>query len=104
LAHAWGNAANFIRVFASAANTITMEFNDGGGLHTVNWACAGQVVAATTYLMEVRYTSGDMWLTQDGVERARITTPLAFAVTPTNVWWGSRQAGDLQVDATYASP
>jgi hypothetical protein len=62
------------------------------------------VVAATTYLMEVRYTSSDMWLTQDGVERARITTPIAFAVTPTNVYWGSRQAGDLQVDAAYDEP
>lgn len=104
LLQAWGNATNYIRVHATAANNIRLEFNDGGGAHQANWNCAGQVVAATTYLMEIRYTATDMWLTQDGAERARITTPLAFATVPTNVYWGSRQAGDLQVDATYNEP
>jgi len=45
-----------------------------------------------------------MWLNQDSVERARITTPLNFATVPTTIYWGSRQAGDRQVDATYDEP
>lgn len=105
LVTAWGNATNYVSVFANAANQIRLEYDAGAaGVQFANWACAGQIVAATTYLMEVRGVPGFVRLIVDGAVVAQIAAPMTFTVIPANIYWGSRQAGDRQVDACYDEP
>lgn len=104
LMRAWGNAANYIDVFVTAANNIRLEFNDGGGVHLVNWNCAGAIVADTEYLFGVRYNPAQMQLFVDNVVVATIVQPPNFAVVPTVGYWGSRNTGDRQGDAVFIDP
>lgn len=101
----WGDATNWVEVYASAANQIAMRWDDGGGPYgPVFWACGADVVAAASYLMEVRYVASWLRLFQDGVQRLSFNMPIVFTTVPTIIYWGSNQPGARQVDATYASP
>jgi hypothetical protein len=102
--HVWGDANNYIRVYATAANQITLEFNDGGGVHTVNWNCAGAITADTLYQMEVIWGAANMRLLQDSVTVAQIATPINFATVPTIVYWGNSQGGNRGGDSVFSAP
>lgn len=104
LMRAWGNATNYVDVFVTAANNIRLEFNDGAGAHLVNWNCAGLIAADVEHLLEVRWVAPRMELVFDGAVVATIVQPPNFAVVPTVVYWGSRNAGDRQVDAVFINP
>jgi hypothetical protein len=99
-----GNVNNYISVYISLANTVELAFNDGGGVHTANWAAAGAFVAGTTYLIEVQWNAAQMWLVVDGVTRITIVQPPNFAIVPTQWYAGTTQAGIWQMDATFGAP
>ena len=101
---AWGNAANFILVQISAANTVTLTFNDGGGVHTANWAAAGAMTAANLDTLEVQWDAAHMELRVDTVLRINIAQPPNFAVVPTAFYPGTDQTGTQQVDAVLGPP
>ena len=101
----WGNATKWVEVYASAANQIAMRWDDGGGPYgPVFWACGADVVAAASYLMELRYVGAWLRLYQDSVLRLEFAVPIVFPVPPTIIYWGSNQPGARQVDATYRAP
>ncbi|KKN74831.1 hypothetical protein LCGC14_0387240 [marine sediment metagenome] len=104
IAEFYGAADNYIRLYWSAANTITLAFNDGGGEHTDNWNATGAIEAGTKYELVIDYTAAAMTLKVGGVVKITITTALSFATTPTIVYWGQAQAGTKQADATFAAP
>lgn len=101
--HADGNATNYIVLRATAANTIQLEFNDGGGAHNTNWNCIGQVTADTLYSMRIVYSPTQMRLYQDGILRATISQPVAFALDPQTwtMYWGSNDTPARQGDAVF---
>lgn len=100
----YGDSNNYIRVYWSAANTITLAFNDGGGEHTQTWDATGAIMAGTTYQMQIDYNASQMTLSVDGMVKATITTSLSFATIPITAYWGSSQAGASQADALFAAP
>jgi hypothetical protein len=101
--HIWGDATNYIMARISAANTVELLFNDGGGLHTDTWAAAGALVADTTYLFEVQWDAAHMELRVDGIVRIDIAQPVAFVTVPTQWYAGTTQLGVNQIDATFNS-
>jgi hypothetical protein len=104
IAELYGAADNYIRLYWSAANTITMAFNDGGGEHTTTYDATGAIAAGTTYQMALNYSAEAMTLDIAGSTVATITTAISFATVPTTAYWGQAQAGTKQADATYAAP
>lgn len=100
----YGAADNYIRVYWSAANTITLAFNDGGGEHTTTWDATGAIAAGSTYAMQIDYSASVMTLSVGGVVKATITTAISFATVPTTAYWGSTSASISQIDATFAAP
>jgi hypothetical protein len=100
---AFGDAANYIRVYCNGNGSIRLRFNDGGGLHDGDWAAAG-VTAGTTYLMEIRYNANWIELLVDGVQRIFINQPVNFATIPATVYWGSDQNQANQSDMVVAPP
>ncbi len=69
----YGNATNYIRVYWSAANTVTMAFNDGTTERVKSWDATGAIVAGTTYSMEINYSTTKMELKVDGVSKIDFT-------------------------------
>lgn len=104
IAELYGAADNYIRVYWSAANTITLAFDDGGGAHTTTWDATGAIVAGTTYLLQIDISAAAMTLSVDGVVKATITTAISFATVPTAAHWGASQAAVSAADSTFAAP
>lgn len=104
VASLYGAADNYIRVYWSAANTITLAFNGGGGEHTATWDATGAIAAGTSYTLQLDYSASEMTLSVDDVVKATITTGISFATVPTTAYWGSTSAGASQADATLAAP
>ena len=104
LFHVFGDATNYIYVELSAANTIRLRFNDGGGEHLGVWAAGGLLVADTDYLFRVVWTAAQMQLIVDDTVRITIAQPVNFGTMPTQIYPGSRQTVDYQVDAVFKAP
>lgn len=103
----FGGANDYIGLYWSAANTITLAYNlNAGGVVTGNWNAVGAIVADTTYAVQIDYEGdGDMILTIGGVIRITLAgIPAAFGTVPGIAHWGKRDTGadDRQADATYA--
>jgi hypothetical protein len=99
---AYADATHYIRLYWSAANTITLAFDDSGGAHSDTWNATGAIAAATTYQLEVTYSATNMLFKVDSVTKITITTAIDFGGTPpSTVYWGSNQAGANQLDATF---
>lgn len=106
LLHVWGDATNYVRVYATAANNIRLEYDAGGaGVQVANWNCTGLIVAGTTYKMEAR-GAGGAWvrLYVDNAVVAEIVNPFLFTTVPTVAYGGSLQDSTQQADSTYSSP
>jgi len=102
--HAFGDATNYIYVELSAANTVRLRFNDGGGEQSGTWAAAGDLVASTDYVFRVLWAASQMQLIVGGTVRITIVQPVNFATIPTQFYAGSNQAGDSQIDAVFSAP
>jgi hypothetical protein len=95
----YGGANDYITLDYSAANTMRLRYNaNGAGVQTGTWDCTGAIVAGTTYIIEVRYTSGGMKVYVDGTERISISAAVAFGTVPTMFYAGQLQAGTSQND------
>jgi hypothetical protein len=104
LCHIWGDATNYAFVEWSAANTIRLRFNDGGGEHSDTWDATGAIAVDTVYTGEIRWTSTRFRFYVDTVLRIEIVQPVSFATVPTRSYAGCNQAGGDQVDAVFGEP
>ena len=104
LAHAWGDANNYIYVEETVANTIRLRFNDGGGEHSDTWATGGALAIDTDYSAWVEWSPAYMKLWIDGVVMITINQPVNFGTLPTRFYVGSNQAGTQQSDAVFLAP
>lgn len=103
--HAWGNATNYIAVYWSAANTLKLEYNAGGaGVQSGTYNATGAIVAGTTYSLEVAYTGTGATLKINDTTQITVTAAVSFATLPSNAYWGHKQDGTSQYDATFAAP
>lgn len=100
------DANNYVYVSESGASQITLGFDAGGaGLQTGVWNVgAGEIVADTEYLLEVRYTASKIEFLVDGVVMITVNQPTGFDWAGGTAYWGSDATGANQSDAVYAVP
>ena len=102
---AWADATHYISAYHTSDTNLRVYFNDGGGVHFGNWNVApGEIVAGTTYLMEIKYTASQMELLVDGVQRILIATTINFGTIPSTIYWGSDNTQARQTDGVFANP
>ena len=103
-AYMFGDANNYISLYGSAANQITLGFNAGGaGFVSANWACAAAWTADQEMIWEIRYNAASMWLVVDEVTVVTVVAPVAFGLIPTIAYWGG-WVGVRQGDAVFLNP
>ena len=98
------DANNYIQLYWSAANEITLLYNmNGGGDVSDVWNATGAIDANTQYTFQIEYTgSGNMVFSVDEVAKITLAgIPAAFGAALDTSYWGSQQAGGLQADAVY---
>ncbi len=95
------DANNYIRVYLSAANTITIAYNAAGaGEVTDTYDATGETWAATEKAIRVKYSGAGAQLYIDNVLAATAAGAVAFATAFTAaVSFGMRNDGTLQADA-----
>ena len=98
LLYAYGDATNYVAVYGSAANQMTLAFNDGGGAHTVNWDCTAAWTANQEHVWALDYDTNRMRLWHNGLVVATINEPPNFAVVPTSLYFGGNATGNA-IDA-----
>jgi hypothetical protein len=100
------DANNYVYVSESGASQITIGFNAAGaGLQTGVWNVgAGEIVADTEYLLEVRYTASKIEFLVDDVVMITVNQPTGFDWAGGTAYWGSDATGANQSDAVYAAP
>ncbi len=104
IAEFYGDSENYIKLYWSAANTITLMYDmDNSGEVSDTWDATGAISAGTPYAMEISYTGeGDMTLVVDGVTRITLSSiPEAFGTVPATAYWGSDSLGTQQGDAVF---
>jgi len=103
--HAYNNTNDYIALYWSAANTIKLEYSMNGSTGNGTWDATGAILAGTSYIITVNYTGGDtMILSVDGTARITLSSiPASFGTTPTTMYWGTKQDGTLQSDATFSN-
>ena len=105
LMHAWGDASNYLALYWSAANTLKLEQNaNGAGVQSSTWDATGAIVAGTTYACEVEYNATAVTLTVDSTLRITVTAAVNFTTALTTIYWGHKQDGTKQADATFSAP
>ena len=102
IAEFYADADDYIRLYWSAANTLTLAYSMAGTSASGNYN-AGSITAGVSYDLAINYTgSGSMILEIDETPAITLNPiPEAFGTTPTLAYWGSSQAGDQQGDATF---
>ena len=103
IAEFYGDADDYIRVYWSAANTVTLAFSDGGGVHNDTWDATAAIVAGTTYNMMVAYDEDGMILYVDETAVITISESVFFSERVGTVFWGSDSSGTSQADTYYAA-
>ena len=98
------DANNYIRVYWSAANTLTLAYNaNGAGEVTDTWDATGLWAADDAQPVECQWGGSDAAVKVDGAERLNIAGAVAFATDFTqDIDWGSRQDGTLQFDGVIS--
>jgi hypothetical protein len=95
---------NRLAVYASAANTITLEVIVGAMSNVQTWDCTGAIEAGITYKMRIEYDSASARLYVDDVLRVTNTpgAGIGFGASIPNVMnWGSNYLGASQGDAAF---
>ncbi|MFA5385930.1 MAG: LamG domain-containing protein, partial [Eubacteriales bacterium] len=105
----WGDSDDYIKLYWSAANTITLSYSMGGSTGSKTYDATGDITAGTTYNFEINYIgSGDMNLSIDGTTQITLETiPATFGTTPSTAHWGTDYNGTAdssQADATFDAP
>ena len=73
---AYGDANNWIRLYWSAANTVTLDIKCPDLTITRTWDATGAIVAGTTYTGELSYSSSQIVFKVDDL--AKITLDMTF--------------------------
>lgn len=101
----YGDANNWLRLYWNAANSITLDIKCAGLTTTQTWNATGAIVAGTTYACELDYNPTTVTFKVDDVAKIMNSTGgFTFGTLPTNVYWGHKQDGSCQFDATFAAP
>ena len=99
----FAGGANYIEVYWSNVNILTLAFNDGGGIHSTNYNAIGAIVAGTKYLIEIEYAPTNMTLSIDGVVQGTITTAIDFGATvPSTAHIGNAHVTGFNGDAVFS--
>lgn len=101
----FGPVSNFIKLYYNGADQVVLEYSDGVA-HSDTWTPTG-IVAGTTYLFEIEWSSGQMELKVDGVAKITIVASVDFTGDiPQNFTWGYRGAGgnDRHGDLVFGAP
>ncbi len=101
---AWGDADDYIKLYWSAANTITLAFNDGGGEHSDTWDATGAIDADTEYLFEIEWDETQMTLSVDSVVKITISQQPTFDVALATAYIGQDGSNQQQGDAVFGAP
>jgi len=102
---AYGDADDYIRLYWSAANTITLLYqSDGGGEQSDTWDATGAIAADTTYLIEIEYSSTQMTLSVDGAVKITIAAAVSFGTVPATFYAMTKQDGLNIGDAVALNP
>jgi len=100
------DANNYLRVYWSAANILTIAYNaQGAGVVTDTYDATGQTWKATEKAIEAKYGASGAELKIGGATVATAAGAVAFATAPSvDINWLHKQDGTSQLDATVASP
>jgi hypothetical protein len=101
---AFVDANNWVDVYWSAANTVTLRTRVGGVENTNNWDATGLIAAGTTYMGEVIYTAASARLIVDNVTATTVTTAIDLGGSPVTIYWGSDNNEANQSDMVVAPP
>ena len=105
IAEFYGDADDYIRVYWSSANTITLDVTDQGDSDTGTWDATGAIVAGTDYLMEVQYYPWGAVFRVDSVDRITVTDDsVGFGTKPTAWYLAGRQTGASIGDMVISAP
>ena len=104
----WGmifvDVNNWVDVYWSAANTVTLRVRDGGVENTSNWAAAGLIDPATAYTAEIKYTATEAEFIVDGTVQATVVVAIDLGGPPVTIYYGSDNSEANQVDAVFSPP
>jgi hypothetical protein len=99
-----GPGGQYIRVYWSAANTITLAYHNGTAGFTGNYATGGTLfTAATKVFARVQYNGVSAWLEIAGVRVLTVVGATNFPAPFTTWWQGSDQVGAQQIDAVFSA-
>jgi hypothetical protein len=99
-----GPGGQYIRVYWSAANTITLAYHNGTAPFTGTYATGGTLFAAATKVTaRVQYNSGAVWLEIAGRRVLTVVGATGFPQPFTTWWQGSDSAGAQQIDAVFSA-
>ena len=97
------DANNYIYVYWSAANTLTLTFNaQGAGVQTGNYNATGAWDAGASKACKVYYGPAQAILYVLGVAVVTIVQPASFTVVSGNIYLGSDRNGINQSDTVYS--
>lgn len=100
-----GAGADYIEVYWSAANTITLRFSVGAAVSSGNWATGGTgFTVGAAHHMRILYWPTGMTLYIDTVARITVAAAISFVNIPNLANWGHDGADVSQVDAVFQAP
>ena len=99
---------NYIKVYFSAANTITLAFKDAVASEgTDTWDCTSSLVSGTVYEVKIEYDKTYMKMFVDNTEVASISQDVNFTgnTKPDKYWLGTdASAANGYTSTTFTSP
>jgi len=94
---------DYLKLYKYSSSVLRLEGKFNGTTVTADWSNP-TLNAGTTYQIEMGYSQNyGLWLSVDGVERARATGVVPFGNTPTTMYFGSDGQGANQYDGTITS-
>lgn len=94
---------NYLKLFKQSATVLRLEGKFNGTTVMADWNNP-TLDAGMTYNIEMGYSQNyGIWLTVDGIERARATGVVPFSEVPSTMYFGSDEQGNNQYDATITS-
>ena len=99
------NDDNYIRIYWSQADEVTLEYNAGGaGEHSGVWDALGEVDANVNYEIQIEYSAIAMAFSIDGVEKILINEVVEFDEGAAIAFMGMNHLSEQQGDAVFSAP
>jgi len=94
---------DYLKLYKQSSSVLRLEGKFNGTTVSADWSNP-TLNAGTTYQIEMGYSQNyGLWLSVDGVERARATGVVPFGEVPTTMYFGSDGQGSNQYDGTVTS-